>query len=95
MLRLTLVGRLRHGGNPVARWMVDNLAVAMDRHGNVKPDKAAAADKIDGVAAAVNALKECMDAAPPEVVNAPATAPAAPPDNDSTQLWRPSKRLAI
>lgn len=95
MLRLTLVGRLLHGGNPVARWMVDNLAVAMDRHGNVKPDKAAAADKIDGVSAAVNALKECMDAAPPEVVNAPATAPAAPPDNDSTHLWRPSKRLAI
>ncbi|HEX8004929.1 MAG TPA: terminase TerL endonuclease subunit, partial [Trebonia sp.] len=62
MLRLTLVGRLNHGGNPVMRWMVDNLAVAMDRHGNVKPDKAAAADKIDGVSAAVNALKECMDA---------------------------------
>lgn len=95
MLRLTLVGRLRHGGNPVARWMVDNLAVAMDRHGNVKPDKAAAADKIDGVSAAVNALRECMEAAPPEVVNAPATAAAAPPNNDTTQLWRPSKRLAI
>lgn len=93
MLRLTLVGRLHHGGNPVMRWMVDNLAVAMDRHGNVKPDKAAAADKIDGVSAAVNALKECMDAAPPEVVNAPASAPSAPPD--TTNLWRPSKRLAI
>lgn len=93
MLRLTLVGRLRHGGNPVARWMVDNLAVAMDRHGNVKPDKAAAADKIDGVSAAVNALKECMDAAPPEVVNPPASAPSAPPD--TTNLWRPSRRLAL
>jgi phage terminase large subunit-like protein len=93
MLRLTLVGRLKHGGNPVARWMVDNLAVAMDRHGNVKPDKAAAADKIDGVAAAVNALKECMDAAPPEVVNAPATAPAGSPT--PTNMWRPSGRLAI
>lgn len=62
LLRLTLVGRLRHGGNPVMRWCVDNLAVAMDPAGNVKPDKAAAADKIDGVAALVNALKECMDA---------------------------------
>jgi phage terminase large subunit-like protein len=62
LLRLVLVGRLNHGGNPVLRWCVDNLAVAMDPAGNVKPDKAAAADKIDGVAALVNALKECMDA---------------------------------
>jgi phage terminase large subunit-like protein len=62
LLRLVLVGRLHHGGNPVLRWCVDNLAVAMDPAGNVKPDKAAAADKIDGVAALVNALKECMDA---------------------------------
>jgi phage terminase large subunit-like protein len=62
LLRLVLVGRLNHGGNPVLRWCVDNLAVVMDPSGNVKPDKAAAADKIDGVAALVNALKECMDA---------------------------------
>jgi phage terminase large subunit-like protein len=66
LLRLVLVGRLNHGGNPVLRWCVDNLAVVMDPSGNVKPDKAAAADKIDGVAALVNALKECMDAEPVE-----------------------------
>lgn len=93
ILRLTLVGRLHHGGNPVMRWMVDNLAVAMDRHGNVKPDKAAAADKIDGVSAAVNAVKECMDAVTEETVAPPATAAVAAPDTG--QLWRPSKRLAI
>ena len=62
--RLVLSERYRHGGNPVMRWMVDNLAVRMDPAGNVKPDKDTAADKIDGVAAAVNALKECMDAEP-------------------------------
>lgn len=59
--RLTLSKRYRHGGNPVMRWMVDNLAVRMDPSGNVKPDKDQSGDKIDGVAAAVNALKECMD----------------------------------
>jgi phage terminase large subunit-like protein len=37
LLRLVLVGRLNHGGNPVLRWCVDNLAVAMDPAGNVKP----------------------------------------------------------
>lgn len=62
LLRLVLAGQYRHGGNPVMRWMVDNLAVAMDPSGNVKPDKARSAEKIDGVTAAVVALKECMDA---------------------------------
>jgi len=46
----------RHGGNPCMRWQVDNFAVAMDPAGNVKPNKAVAADKIDGVAATINAL---------------------------------------
>lgn len=47
---------LRHGGNAAVRWQVDNFAVAMDPAGNVKPDKATAADKIDAVAALINAL---------------------------------------
>lgn len=55
---------LRHGGNPLMRWMVDNLAVAMDPAGNVKPDKAKGADKIDGVSALVIALSEAMTRQP-------------------------------
>jgi phage terminase large subunit-like protein len=51
---------IRHGGNPVIRWMVDNLAVAMDPAGNVKPDKKNSGDKIDGIAALVNAASEAM-----------------------------------
>lgn len=63
--RLLLQGKtsapvLRHGGHPVLRWMVDNLTVQMDAAGNVKPDKGKAADKIDGVAALVNALERTM-----------------------------------
>jgi phage terminase large subunit-like protein len=65
LLRLVLQGTverpvLRHGGNPVLRWMVDNLAVAQDTAGNVKPDKARGADKIDGVSALVNALERTL-----------------------------------
>jgi len=93
MLRLTLVHRFVHGGNPVARWMCDNLAVAMDRHGNVKPDKATAADKIDGISAAVNALKECMDAQAVAEVQAPASAPVQTVTNQG--VWRPTQRLKI
>lgn len=93
LLRLTLVGRFVNGGNPVARWMVDNLAVAMDPSGNVKPDKANSGEKIDGVSAAVNALKECMDAEAAEVPNAPATTRAA--TAPQVNIFRPSGRLAI
>ncbi|WP_280441065.1 terminase large subunit [Nocardia brasiliensis] len=67
--RLVLLGTedapiLRHGGNPAVRWMVDNFAVAMDPAGNVKPHKAAAADKIDAVVALIMALSRAIDAGP-------------------------------
>ncbi len=55
---------LRHGGHPVVRWCVDNLAVAMDPAGNVKPDKASSGDKIDGVSALATAMSEVL-ARPP------------------------------
>lgn len=56
---------LRHGGHPVTRWCVDNLAVAMDPAGNVKPDKANSGDKIDGVSALATAMSEIL-ARPPK-----------------------------
>jgi phage terminase large subunit-like protein len=56
---------LRHGGNKVARWMVDNLAVAIDASGNVKPDKSKAADKIDGISALTTAMAKAMHRQPP------------------------------
>ena len=52
--------RLRHGGNPVMRWMTDNLAVSIDPAGNVKPDKGKAGDKIDGWSALANAMAEAL-----------------------------------
>jgi phage terminase large subunit-like protein len=69
--RLTLAGTeekplLRHGGNPAVRWMVDNLAVAMNPAGDVKPDKASGGDKIDAVSALVTALFEAMNGQPEE-----------------------------
>jgi phage terminase large subunit-like protein len=59
--RLLLTGTpkrpvIRHGGNPLLRWTVDNFAVALDPAGNVKPDKANAADKIDPVVALIMAV---------------------------------------
>lgn len=67
--RLVLTGTaekpvIRHGGNPLLRWMVDNFAVAMDPAGNVKPDKANAGDKIDGVVALIMALSRALAVQP-------------------------------
>jgi phage terminase large subunit-like protein len=56
MLRLLADGKLRHGGNPVLRWMASNLAGRIDPAGNIKPDKEKSADKIDGMVALIMAL---------------------------------------
>ena len=55
----------RHGGNPCVRWQIDNLAVAMDPAGNVKPDKASAGEKIDAVVALIMAVARATHAVPP------------------------------
>jgi phage terminase large subunit-like protein len=64
LLRLLLKKRYRHGGNPVMRWMVDNLAVEQKPEVGLKPTKEHSGDKIDGVTAAVNALREHLYAEP-------------------------------
>ncbi|MGN2640715.1 terminase large subunit [Nocardia takedensis] len=57
---------LRHGGNAAIRWQIDNFGVAMDAAGNVKPDKAHSADKIDGPVAAIMAVGRAIVADPPQ-----------------------------
>ena len=56
-LEKLIVGRqLAHGGHPVLRWMVSNVAVKQDPAGNLKPDKAKSTERIDGVVALVMSL---------------------------------------
>lgn len=52
--------RYRHGGNPLVRWQIDNLRVATDAAGNVKPAKDRSADKIDGLTASIMALDRAI-----------------------------------
>lgn len=56
LLRLVLSGGVAHGGNPVLRWMADNVTAKTDPAGNVKPDKGKSTNKIDGIVAAVMAI---------------------------------------
>jgi phage terminase large subunit-like protein len=56
-LEKRVTGRsLRHGGNPVLRWMASNAAKSQDPAGNIKPDKGASSEKIDGIVALAMAL---------------------------------------
>ena len=54
--KLLLSKRLRHAGNPVLRWMADNVSVRQDPAGNLKPDKAKSTGRIDGIVALIMAL---------------------------------------
>ena len=59
---LVLAGRFLHGGDPVLRWQVQNLRLRYDANNNPIPGKKASADKIDGVAATLNAFAVAINA---------------------------------
>lgn len=56
LTRLLGLRALAPGLHPVLRWNADNAAYKQDSDGNIKPSKADSTDKIDGIAALVNAL---------------------------------------
>lgn len=56
LMNLVLTKKIRHGGHPVLRWNADNMVVQQDPAGNLKPDKAKATQKIDGMVALIMAL---------------------------------------
>lgn len=60
LMRLALDKQLAHGGNPVLRWMVDNISVRTDPAGNIKADKERSSEKIDGAVATIMALDRAI-----------------------------------
>lgn len=55
---IVLSGQLEHLGNPAMRWQMSNVELRRDPAGNIKPDKGAVRQKIDGVVASIMALGE-------------------------------------
>jgi phage terminase large subunit-like protein len=56
-LEKAVLGRLiKHDGNPVLRWAVDNVTVETDPAGNLKPSKSKSRERIDPVVAVINAI---------------------------------------
>ena len=60
LLNKVLGQKLRHAGNPVLRWMADNLVVRQDPAGNLKPDKEKSTERIDGMVALVMGLDRAV-----------------------------------
>lgn len=48
--------RFWHGGNPVLRWMADNVELEVTGDGLMKPSRRKSGEKIDGIAATITAL---------------------------------------
>ena len=56
LLSRITAGTLRHGGDPVLRWMASHLVVDENPAGDVKPSNTASSERITGVTAAILAL---------------------------------------
>lgn len=60
LLKLVMSRKVRHGGNPVLRWMADNMVVSTDPAENVKPDKKKSTERIDGMVALIMGLDRAI-----------------------------------
>ncbi len=58
--RLTMNHLIAHSGNPVLRWMADNLVAEQDAAGNIKPNKKTSKEKIDGIVALIMGLDRAL-----------------------------------
>ena len=60
LMKLTLEGKLAHGGQPVLRWMMDSIFVRTDPAENIKPNKEKSTERIDGAVATIMALDRAI-----------------------------------
>lgn len=58
--KMVIARELEHDNNPVMNWMLSNTVIRFDASGNMKPDKAASTEKIDGVIAGIMGLSRAV-----------------------------------
>jgi len=58
--KLILSKKIVHGGNPILRWMFNNISMRTDPAGNIKIDKGKSSEKVDGLVAMVMALDRAI-----------------------------------
>lgn len=64
--KIVLAKTIQHAGHEVLDWNVNNIAVATDPSGNLKPDKNRSAEKIDGAVSLILALARYIVQAKPK-----------------------------
>ncbi|MCD7751550.1 MAG: terminase large subunit [Lachnospiraceae bacterium] len=64
LYKLLMEGNINHGGNPVLKWMAQNVVMRQDPAGNIKPDKERSVEKIDGIVALIMGLDRCIRSTP-------------------------------
>lgn len=60
MERLFGSHKINHGGNPVVRWMMQNVHIHKDANNNFRPHKGKSKESIDGIIAGIIALGEYL-----------------------------------
>lgn len=60
LYKMLMEGSINHGGNPVLKWMAQNVVMRQDSAGNIKPDKEKSVEKIDGIVATIMAIDRCI-----------------------------------
>ena len=68
LYKLLMEGRIIHGGNPVLKWMAQNVVMRQDPAGNIKPDKEKSVEKIDGIVATIMGLDRAIRNEPTDSV---------------------------
>ena len=69
--RRLLEKKINHGGNPVLRFMADNVSVSTDPAGNLKPNKATSQGKIDGIIGILLCLDRLLRTRPRPTIKMP------------------------
>lgn len=66
---LIMSRKIVHNGNPVLRWMIDNVQIYRDTNDNIRAHKGKSRGKIDGIAAGIIALHEVLENIDKETVD--------------------------
>jgi phage terminase large subunit-like protein len=54
--KMVMEGKLKHGGNPVLRWAINNVVIQADPNDNIRPVKNKATERIDPAVALIIAI---------------------------------------
>lgn len=88
--RKILHKEINHAGNPVLRWMCNNMSIRSDSNDNISPDKENSHDKIDGMVALIMATGRMVFGEKEEMVKSIYDSPDF--DKEETETEKPFRK---